>query len=208
MKKTVIAVALLVCSTLNILADGTTTANNLVATINQTTTNSQPAAITNTSASIIAAATKNDSHTIVKARALPEHPRLIFMKGEEQQVQALIKRDKRMRKFHKHVLNYADSVLTFPCNQRIKTGMRLLPVSRRNIKYLLYLSYAYRMTHDTRYAKRAKEELVQLANFVDWNPSHYLDVAEMGLAAAIGYDWLYQYLDPATRTSTYSDVIQ
>lgn len=30
-------------------------------------------------------------------------------------------------------------------------------------------------------------------NFPDWNPQHYLDVAEMTCAFAIGYDWLYDY---------------
>ena len=35
--------------------------------------------------------------------------------------------------------------------------------------------------------------------FEDWNPSHFLDVGEMSLAVAVGYDWLYADLDEATR---------
>ena len=130
---------------------------------------------------------------------IPEHPRLLFMKGEEAKVHRLIKKDRRMAKLHASALCYADSVLDFPCNERIKEGIRLLPVSRKNINYMVHLAYAYRMTGDVKYAERAKKELVKLSEFSDWNPSHYLDVAEMGLAAAIGYDWLYDYLDADTK---------
>lgn len=131
--------------------------------------------------------------------ALPAHPRLLFMKGDEKQVQVMIKKDKRMRELHDYILSYSDSVLSFPCNERIKTGIRLLPISRLNIKYILYLSYSYRMTGKAQYAQRAQEELLKLSAFSDWNPSHFLDVAEMGLAAAIGYDWLYDYLKPESK---------
>lgn len=32
-----------------------------------------------------------------------------------------------------------------------------------------------------------------------WNPSHFLDVAEMTGGLAIGYDWLYDDLSPESR---------
>src|SRR5690606_5899149 len=35
-------------------------------------------------------------------------------------------------------------------------------------------------------------------NFSDWNPSHYLDVAEMSLAVAIALDWAGDRLPPST----------
>jgi hypothetical protein len=37
------------------------------------------------------------------------------------------------------------------------------------------------------------------AGFPDWNPSHFLDVAEMGAALAIGYDWLFDILSQDER---------
>jgi Heparinase II/III-like protein len=39
-----------------------------------------------------------------------------------------------------------------------------------------------------------------VAAFADWNPSHFLDVAEMTMGVAIGYDWLYWALAENTRT--------
>ena len=42
--------------------------------------------------------------------------------------------------------------------------------------------------------------MLQIAGFSDWNPSHFLDVAEMTMAVAIGYDWLYDQLSPSSKT--------
>ena len=41
--------------------------------------------------------------------------------------------------------------------------------------------------------------MLAAARFSDWNPSHFLDVAEMTFALAVGYDWLYDQLDRASR---------
>ena len=51
---------------------------------------------------------------------------------------------------------------------------------------------ASRIEGDPRYADRAWQELVAAAAFPDWNPSHFLDTAEMTHAFALGYDWLYE----------------
>jgi len=78
-------------------------------------------------------------------------------------------------------------------------GPRLLSVSRDCLRRIYSLAMAYRWTGDERYAARAKENLVQVCAFKDWNPSHFLDTAEMSHAVGVGYDWLYDYLDPAAR---------
>ena len=41
--------------------------------------------------------------------------------------------------------------------------------------------------------------MINVCNYKDWDPVHYLDVAEMTTAVAIGYDWLYDVLTPLTR---------
>jgi hypothetical protein len=50
--------------------------------------------------------------------------------------------------------------------------------------------------------------MTAIAGFSDWNPSHFLDVAEMTMAMAIGYDWLYDQLSPAARTAIKEAIIQ
>ena len=43
--------------------------------------------------------------------------------------------------------------------------------------------------------------MLAVAAFDDWNPSHFLDTAEMTAALAIGTDWLYNDLDATTRAT-------
>jgi hypothetical protein len=53
------------------------------------------------------------------------------------------------------------------------------------------LAFLYRLEKDRRYLDRVWQELKAAAEFPDWNPSHFLDTAQMTHAFAIGYDWLY-----------------
>ena len=53
------------------------------------------------------------------------------------------------------------------------------------------LGLVYRLTGDPRYADRLWQELDTVTQFKDWNPSHFLDTAEMTFAVSIGYDWLH-----------------
>ena len=78
-------------------------------------------------------------------------------------------------------------------------GPRLLSVSRDCLRRIYSLALAYRWTGQERYAAKAKENLLEVCAFKDWNPSHFLDTAEMSHAVGIGYDWLYDYLDSQTR---------
>lgn len=50
-----------------------------------------------------------------------------------------------------------------------------------------------------KYLSAAIAELNSVCSFPDWNPSHYLDVAEMCLGVAIAYDWLYDVLPEEIR---------
>ncbi len=80
-------------------------------------------------------------------------------------------------------------------------GRRLLDKSRTALSRVLHLSLAWRLTGEKKYLDRARTELVAVAAFADWNPKHFLDVAEMTTAVAFGYDWLYPELDEPTRAA-------
>ena len=41
--------------------------------------------------------------------------------------------------------------------------------------------------------------MLDMSKFEDWNPSHFLDVAEMTAGLAIGYDWLYDELPASSK---------
>ena len=73
--------------------------------------------------------------------------------------------------------------------ERIVTGRRLLGISRTVLKRSCLLAFAWRMTGEARYAERLEAEIRAVSAFSDWNPSHFLDVAEMATAVAIAVDW-------------------
>lgn len=127
------------------------------------------------------------------------HPRLLISSGDEAGIKALIDSDEDLKAYHERILDYCAQTLAQGPSVYQKIGKRLLSVSRQVLKRVFYLSYAYRMTGEAKYLKRAESEMISAASFKDWNPSHYLDVAEMTFGLAIGYDWLYYDLSPSTR---------
>lgn len=132
--------------------------------------------------------------------SLTGHPRLIMLKGDEDRVRKSVGSNACSGKIHDGIMAACDSMLSTQPVERIKTGKRLLAVSREALKRIFWLSYAYRMTSEKIYADRAIKEIKAVCEFEDWNPSHFLDTGEMGAAVAIGYDWLYDLLDAEDRS--------
>lgn len=88
------------------------------------------------------------------------------------------------------------------------TGKRLHGPARECLLRVCYLSYTWRMTGEKKYFKRAEQEMLAAASFTDWNPEHFLDVAEFTLALAIGYDWLYDNLSEMSRAAIREAIIK
>ena len=139
---------------------------------------------------------------------LADHPRLLLPKGAEKKLLKQINRDAVWKEIHTATLREADRIITLPVSERIKTGMRLLAVSRENLRRIFILSYAYRMTGQEKYLVRAEQEMLKAASFSDWNPSHFLDVGEMTMALGVGYDWLYPALSEASRRTIREAIVK
>ena len=87
--------------------------------------------------------------------------------------------------------NNADALLDKPTLERIQEGRRLLGVSRKALRRIFTLTFCAEIHPEkTEYAERALAEMRAIAQFSDWNPSHFLDVGEMTAAMAIGYNAL------------------
>ncbi|MDO5650461.1 MAG: hypothetical protein Q4G11_07635 [Gallicola sp.] len=112
-------------------------------------------------------------------------------------IQQSVTADPTLKKVHDIILSEGDKMIALPLLERKLDGKRLLAVSREAIRRIFYLSYAWRMTAQEKYFLRAEQEMLNVAAFSDWNPSHFLDVAEMTLGLAIGYDWLTERLSAA-----------
>lgn len=130
---------------------------------------------------------------------MQDHPRLLLLKGEEDALLAQIRKYPQWQALHKLIIDECDQILETAPVESIKIGKRLLDKSRECLRRVFMLSYAYRTTDEQKYLVRAEKELLAVAAFEDWNPSHFLDVAEMTMAVAIGYDWLFDSLSEQTR---------
>ena len=137
---------------------------------------------------------------------LRPHPRLII---DEQSIDRLTKApaDERSAKLRERFFADAKVVLGLPPLERKLQGIRLLFVSRDALHRIATLSLAYRLTGERPYFDAARSNLLTVAKFSDFNPSHFLDVAEMTTALAIGYDWLYADLSEADRAAVRAAII-
>jgi hypothetical protein len=123
------------------------------------------------------------------------HPRLWFPESMEGEVKQRIANDPLAKDLQAHVVKRAEMVLKErTCEYRIPDGKRLLSESRSALHHVLYCGWAWRTAGDVRFKDRAIRELDAACALKDWNPSHFLDTAEMATAVAIGYDWLYPVL--------------
>lgn len=135
------------------------------------------------------------------AHLRPGHPRLLFTDAQLATAVAAAQTDPLRAQLHARILALAEAELKSTPVKPVLVGPRLLDKSRTALGRVLTTAMAFRLTGDPRFADRAKKELFTVAAFPDWNPSHYLDVAEMSLAVALGYDWLYAHLTAAERTT-------
>ncbi len=128
------------------------------------------------------------------------HPRLLLTDARLAAMQRFVAKSSNAKAVHDFMVAHAEQLLAEAPVERIMTGRRLLHVSREALQRIFYLAYAWRMSGDERFAVRAEREMLAVCAFNDWNPSHYLDVAEMTVAVSIGYDWLYDWLSEPSRS--------
>ena len=137
------------------------------------------------------------------------HPRLLLTRDRLAALKKLHATDPALQRIIREALADADKQLTkHPLKHVLPDGKRLLETSRDCLARTLALGFAYRWTGDRKYADKGIENLRTVCAFDDWNPSHFLDTAEMSNAVGIGYDWLYEAMDPATRETIRKGLIK
>lgn len=137
----------------------------------------------------------------------PARPRLLVPPGEWERLRERVRREPHFGPIADRVRRDADAMLNVSPIERQLEGRRLLGESRRALRRLLTLSLTYHLTQEPKYAERAAREMRAIAAFSDWNPTHFLDTAEMTLAMAIGYDWLHGQLDEPTRDTVRAAIL-
>ena len=146
--------------------------------------------------------------SVVLSTLRPGHPRLVLLAGDVERIKQGVASDSTARGYLAAVRRAGERTLTEPVSQRVLIGPRLLEVSRRVLERVYTLALLYRLDGAEQWLNRAREEMLAAAAFSDWNPSHFLDVAEMSHALAIGYDWLYDALGEGDRATIRQAIIE
>ncbi len=121
-----------------------------------------------------------------------DHPRLLVEPDSFNRVKKLIETNETAKGWFEKVKARGEKQLKEPVTKyEIRDGKRLLFVSRETKDRAITLGLLYKVTGEEKYKKRIWQDMEALAEFPDWNPSHFLDVAEMALAVSIANDWLY-----------------
>ena len=137
-----------------------------------------------------------------------EHPRIFIRKADLGEFRQRVKSDPQMAAWYAGVKASAEKILKEPPVEHVLVGPRLLDKSRRALERMLALGTVYLVDGDTRMSERAKKEMLAVAEFADWNPSHFLDTAEMSNAFGVGYDWFYPALSDAERKTIRAAIIE
>ncbi len=144
----------------------------------------------------------------LKENLTKKSPRLVLNAKIEKQLRKKLKKDPVIQNMYEALELNAAKIQQAPLLKRIKTGRRLLSVSREMLYRMNVLGMIYRIDRDKEILDRIDQELLAICAFEDWNPSHYLDVAEMSLALALAVDWAGKDLPAATVTAVKKNLIE
>lgn len=129
------------------------------------------------------------------------HPRIMMSQANIDNVKRyLAAGNAKAQEYYDAVLEAAEAALEAPvCEFVLPDNYRLLGTCQTVLVRMRVLGLAWLLTGDERYPERAWLDLKAAGNFATWNYQHHLDVAEMTMAFAVGYDWMYSYWTKSQR---------
>ncbi|RAO73933.1 uncharacterized protein BHQ10_009945 [Talaromyces amestolkiae] len=65
----------------------------------------------------------------------------------------------------------------------------------------------YRLTNDTIYSDWVIDTVIKLSSLSDWDPSNFLNTADITMTVSLGYDWVYDELTGAQRSAIESAIL-
>ncbi len=125
----------------------------------------------------------------LKKNLRKSQPRLVLNSQIRSKLKTKLNTDEAVQNMYKAIKLNAESIYTKPLLERVVVGRRLLSTSREMLWRVNILGMVYQVERDKKALARLNEEVVAVCNFSDWNPSHFLDVAEMSMAVAFALDW-------------------
>ena len=140
---------------------------------------------------------------MIKKNGEKTHPRLIMTNDKIKKLKSHVGDNSTTAKVLAKLKSSADRDLELykeePIRYEVSGSKNLLNDSKQVQYRVADLALAYNIFGDEKYAKGAYKELENAAKFQDWNPYHFLDTGEMCTAFALGYDWLYNWMNDDQR---------
>ena len=137
-----------------------------------------------------------------------DHPRLLVSDEDLERLRATIHDIPQARRIYVELSKEADRLQPLPPLEYRAMGTRLLTTTRHITDRIYTLALMYRLDRKRAHLDRAAKELRAIAAYHDWNPTRFLDTAELTHAMAIGYDWLYGALSPDDRQLVRDAIVQ
>ena len=144
----------------------------------------------------------------LKKNLSKKSPKLILTRSKEKQIKKKLKSDFYVQAYYKNMLKESDEIVKKPLLKRELEGFRLLFVSREMVERMGILCMVYRIDRDPKILQRIDDELKAVCAFEDWNPQHFLDIAEMSFAVAMAIDWVGGFLPASTVTLAKVNLIE
>lgn len=137
------------------------------------------------------------------------HPRIIMTKYDELALRFTMMEDLLAVNLRKELKKDADKLLASKdIKYKLDRRNTMLGISREYLKRILTLSMAYRIFEDDKYSDKAIDQMMYVCSYPNWNPQHFLDVAEMTAALAIGYDWNFYHLNVRERETIRNKIVE
>lgn len=144
----------------------------------------------------------------LKKHLSKKSPKLILTPQIEKELKKKLKSNPLVQNYYSYLKLESDTILTKPFLKRELEGFRLLFVSREMVERMTVLCMVYRIDKNPVILNRIDAELKAVCNFEDWNPQHFLDIAEMSLAVSIAVDWVGKWLPNETVNLAKTSLIE
>jgi hypothetical protein len=137
------------------------------------------------------------------------HPRLLASRADFDRLRSGVVSDPVLKAWYARLRTEGDALVKKPpYRYELRDGVRLLMVSRDVLRVVTTEALLYKIGGDPKDLARAWAELDNVARFGTWHPAHFLDVAEMAAAVALGYDWLYDDLSADQKTELRAALVE
>lgn len=127
-----------------------------------------------------------------------QHPRLIVNNDKIAEIKSLAETDSYYKSIVDGFIAAADKVISDDVvsfdSIYADDGYRTNTAAENFEARVKKLAFAYLLTEDSKYAERAMQDLLAVAEFPDFNYGHIIDSGMWSSGLAFGYDWLYNYM--------------